>query len=216
MPTSCFCEAIRPSAVAQPSNALSSLAFCITAGILLAFRASPSFRSTAHDDAPVYASALLLIGFGSAFYHASLTFVGQTFDVLGMYLLVTAILLWNLRRLRDLSRRASILAYVTANVVLFGVLIAFPGLRRYAFAGLVIAVLCLEYRLRDRDKRNARYLLGALGVLAIGFAIWIADITGIVCQPWSWVQGHSIWHVCGAVSAGLVFLHYHQAEADIE
>lgn len=224
MPDHCFCEAVRPSAVAQPANALSSLAFCLVAGLVLArrgprVRPKPDAIGGAHPasqrkDAYLFASALLLIGIGSAFYHASLSFVGQTLDVLGMYLLATAIILWNLRPRSQLSARAAVSLYAGANAVLLGTLIALPALRRYLFVALLAAVLYSEWRTRRAGERaDRRYLWTAIALLAIGSVFWVADITGTLCSPYSWLQGHALWHVVGAASAGLVYFHYHRHPA---
>jgi hypothetical protein len=43
---------------------------------------------------------VILIGLGSWFYHASLAFVGQGFDVAGMYLLGTFMVLYGYYLLR--------------------------------------------------------------------------------------------------------------------
>src|SRR5688572_22117478 len=79
MPDGCFCEAIRDGVIRQPLNALSSLAFVIV-GVLVVL---------AMRRMSVFALAMAVIGFGSAFYHASLGFVGQFVDVTGMYLIAT-------------------------------------------------------------------------------------------------------------------------------
>ncbi len=57
MPDSCFCEAIRAGAIAQPANFWSSFAF-VLAGLLLWERR-------------LFAATLMLVGVGSAYYHAS-------------------------------------------------------------------------------------------------------------------------------------------------
>lgn len=213
----CFCEAIRPFAVTQPANSISSLAFLLTAGLVLAFPSGqiPRYANSRSQrvDAYLFSSALMLIGLGSAFYHASLTFVGQTFDVLGMYLLATVIVLWNLSRSWRISPSMAVVGYVAGNAVLFSLLVAVPALRRYAFAGLIGTILFLEYRAGSPvpGQRGRVYLWAAIATLGVGFTFWVADITKTVCLPSSWLQGHSVWHFLGAISAGLVYVHYHHA-----
>lgn len=218
MPEACFCEAIRPSLVRQPANTLSGLAFVFVAlSVLSTVRLRPPPRGL---PAPwplitiLYACALLLVGIGTAFYHASLTFWGQTADVLGMYLVVTALLFYSLVRVRPLTARQAAALYAGCNLVLLYVLISVPQLRRYIFALLVLSVLLLEMRLRRHAtvQGNAGYLWGALGLLAFGFGIWALDITRTVCVPMSLIQGHALWHILGAASAALVFVYYNAPE----
>lgn len=221
MPDHCFCEADRGGWVRQPANTLSSLGFLIAAAAVLALArrerkldfGSSGTASLMRRSAvlpALYSASLVLIGIGTGFYHASLSFVGQTFDVLGMYLLATLFLLYGAMRLIALRERDVFFAYILANVILLWGLILAPGLRRYVFALLILAVIVMEVLIRRRLDVAARgvYFFAAIGILAIGFAIWIADITGTVCSPQSLIQGHAIWHVCGAVSSYLLFLYY--------
>jgi dihydroceramidase len=163
------------------------------------------------SDKYLFWAATTLIGLGSAFFHASLSFVGQTFDVLGMYLLATLVLLWSAQRRLGWSMRQRVIAYVLGNAALLTLLILEPALRRYVFAAVIVGVLFLE---RQNDPllpgTSRRFLAWAAGLLAIGFLIWVLDITRTVCDPASNFQGHAAWHLCGAASALMIYLHHHQ------
>ena len=101
MATQCFCEALRDSFVRQPVNAATSLAFLAVAFAVFGAEFTGDRSAGARERgvrgspayAALYAGSLLVVGLGSAFFHASLTFAGQTIDVLGMYLAGTFILL---------------------------------------------------------------------------------------------------------------------------
>ncbi|HSG09903.1 MAG TPA: ceramidase domain-containing protein [Longimicrobiales bacterium] len=216
MPDHCFCEALRPALVRQPTNTMTSFVFMTVAFVVFGLPGvteRPSRKnllSTTPVHSSLFASALALIGLGSAFYHASLSFVGQTGDVLGMYLLGTFILLYNFARWRPLSPTRAGAAYVVGNLVLLGLLIGIPELRRYAFAAIIVGALSLEWRIRRERgvSADARLLLAAVGTFAVGFAFWILDLTGAVCAPESLLQGHGLWHLTGAASAALVYAYY--------
>lgn len=227
MPERCFCEAIRPSLIRQPANALSSLSFVVVAMLVLLRSSSARARSSetysnlmvAQPAYPkIYAFALVLIGFGSAFFHASLSFVGQTADVLGMYLLATFMVLYGVSRLRKLSSRGAVSAYLSVNAVLLWLLVIYPSFRRYAFAVLVLLALTLERLVRKRRgtevSARANLLGAAIGLLAVGFILWVLDITKVLCAPHSWLQGHSIWHFLGSSSTALLYLYY-ESEARV-
>jgi hypothetical protein len=223
MPDACFCEAIRDGWIRQPANTWSCLAFLFVALLVLkhTFGRSPDRNpsnplATKRRYGVLYAAALLLIAVGSGFYHASLTFAGQFFDVFGMYLLGTFILLYNLARLRRIPEASITAIHLLLNAALAVLLYTLPEIRRYAFAALLIAALWLELSARRRRGRRAegRTLWLALASIAIGFAVWILDITRTLCEKASVAQGHAIWHVAGALSAWWLYRYYRSETAE--
>lgn len=220
MPDACFCEAIRDGAVRQPANTWSCVAFILVGIVMLARTvADRSQEKTASNTnlliarpiyGVLYGGALILIGIGSAFYHASLSFLGQFFDVFGMYLLGTFILLYNFSRLRPISASTIAALYVGLNGVLAVLLYTVPELRRYAFGTLLIVALGLEMRVRRRGRAMAdgRLLWIALAMIGAGFAIWILDVTRALCSPASVIQGHALWHLAGAAAAWFLYRYY--------
>ncbi len=216
MPDACFCEAPRDSAVRQPANAWSSLAFCTAGFLALVFL--PMRENSPAWPRLLFALATVLIGLGSAFFHASLTFIGQTFDVLGMYVLGTLLLLLSVSKRQRLSPLIAIVIYVAGNAALLALLVLVPELRRYVFAALILAVLILERRaLATKPQRGeSRFLIGSLAAIAVAFGFWIADITHGLCDPSSWAQGHAVWHLLGAGASILVFRYLEPREPRIE
>jgi hypothetical protein len=101
-------------------------------------------------------------------------------------------------------------AYIGANVVLAALLYWVPVYRRPIFGLLIVAVLLVELLIRRRHgpRSGGRHMLSAAGTMAVGFGIWILDFTRAVCTPESWVQGHAVWHILGAVAAWYLFLYY--------
>lgn len=217
MPGHCFCEQVAPGLVRQPANAWSALAF-VAVGVWIFWRSARDredgreeriiSRSPIHSS--LFGAACMLIGVGSAFYHASLTFAGQFVDVFGMYLIATFILLYALGRGREAAAPVAALAYVGLNAVLALCLYFLPGTRRYLFAVLVLAAIRMEVSARRRSPSmiQARWFRRAAYVLGIGFVIWILDITRVVCRPESLLQGHAAWHLLGAVSTACIYLYY--------
>ena len=221
MPSDCFCEAIGPTLIKQPINTISSFLFVVV-GFVIAIRPLTTWQQETglaynHDFhsnlySTIYASALILLGLGSAFFHASLTFAGQTADVLGMYLLITFPLTYNLRRLLCLPAGLTAWIYGVGNALLLWGLIAMPEIRRQIFAVLVILVLALEIVVRLKGYRsNPKLIFGSLGLVVGGFALWVLDISGTVCMPTSLVQGHALWHAAGAGSAALLYAYLEQS-----
>lgn len=218
MPDRCFCEAIRSGLVRQPANAVSSLSFVFVGILVITNGFTDRFRNSTRNAAIeglsgyalVYAGALVVVGLGSAFYHASLSFIGQFADVMGMYLIASFVILYSLGRIRALSPATIVTSYVLVNAGLAWVLFSAPSLRRYIFAVVLLTGLGVEYFARGRVARalNSRALFTAIAVLAVGFGIWVLDIKKTLCMPEGAIQGHALWHLAGAIASWQLYVYY--------
>jgi hypothetical protein len=210
LPDHCFCEALHEGALRQPANSWSSLAFC-GAGVVRALELmrGPSARFSQLQSACLAAAAIFL-GATSAFYHASLSFLGQWLDVESMYLLALVGFAANVDALRPQAPKRFLPLYVGLNVVMGVLLLTVPVLRRYAFAGAILAIIVTEVLLRRQKLRDwsLRPLHAAIGLMAVAFSIWILDLTKTVCAPHSWLQGHAVWHVLGACATYALWRYY--------
>ena len=210
--TRCFCEMPRiGNLVLQPANGWSSLGF-VFAGLLMIVLARASDWESAMT--PVAATAFgvtaIIVGLGSVLLHATLTLWGQFFDVLGMYLVGSFLLVSGMSRWLRIPDRSAIAFYVLLCAALVVMLIVQPELRRWLFAVVLILAIVVELvfaRPRRPGVLLRFYLLGIL-VNAVAFAIWNLDQHGIACMPSSLIQGHAAWHLLGAVSIWLTFSYY--------
>jgi hypothetical protein len=154
--------------------------------------------------------AAVVIGVGSAFFHASLTLVGQFFDVFGMYLLTSFMLAYALRRMLNWGRETTLGVYALLVAGLSLLLYLVPETRRYAFAVVLLVAIISETTLRRRRRLSVRVSWWNAGFLlfAMGYAIWILDNFKILCDPDSLLQGHAIWHILGAIAVVLLYRYY--------
>jgi hypothetical protein len=161
----------------------------------------------------LYGYALAAVGAGSYFYHASLSFAGQVCDMSGMYLLITFALLYGVARRTRIRTAVAMATYIVWNAALLGFQMAFPDLRRYVFAVLVLGLLWVEARYRKDagGTTEGRWLSRGAGTLGLAFLVWVLDITKLVCSPESALQGHALWHVLGAL-AGWCLYRYYESE----
>lgn len=200
MPGGCFCEAVGEGWLRQPVNTWSSLAFVLAAVWIGARRVEARLRGMQ----VVFAASAALVGLGSAFYHASLSFAGQFVDVLGMYLLSVPILLY-----RRISGRSFALAYAVLVAVLALLLWFVPELRRWLFAAVLVAGVISELlHLRRNPGLDARWFWAGLGSFALAFGVWVMDNSRLLCAPESLLQGHALWHLLGAAATAMLFNHY--------
>ena len=215
MPDDCFCEALRSGWIRQPANTWSNLAFVLVGLLAARGPVQPVVGgAVAMRDDPVvrglYGFTALVIGLGSWWYHASMTFAGQWIDVLGMYLLPTFLVCYNLLRAGRLPRLAFLPAWLLVNGLLGVGLVVLPLWRRPVFGALLGLALLSEVVARRALRRRlaARYMLGALAALALAFGIWWLDLKHILCAPHSLFQGHALWHILCAMAAWWIWGYY--------
>jgi hypothetical protein len=207
----CFCEALHLNeGVRQPANTVSSYGFVFIGMLIIALSLNLSTKARLP---PLYGAVLgimtVIVGLGSAFYHASLTFTGQFFDILGMYLVASFVLLYAFERLYQVAHRTIVVFYIVLNAFLTVIQILSPDLRRYTFAVvLVIGLLVEGAYLRRRPVIRVRWFIVGLSTFALAYGIWILDNSRLVCSPESLLQGHAVWHIMGAVAVLCLFFYY--------
>ncbi len=210
--TRCFCETPRIGAlIVQPANSWSSYGYVFAGFLMIVLASGRDWASAMPRGAAItFGVAAIAVGLGSVLLHATLTLWGQFFDVLGMYLVASFMLVSALARWLRIPDRAAIALYVLLCAVLVGVLAAEPEVRRWLFAVELILAIIIELTFA-RPRRPGvvlRYYLLGIAAKAVAFAIWNLDQDGIVCSPTSFLQGHAIWHLLGATSIWLSFSYY--------
>jgi hypothetical protein len=220
MPDHCFCERIRHGAIRQPANTWSNLGFVLVGVATLVIGAWDLSNAEQGEYAnpmrtrwvypAIYGVTTILIGVGSALYHSSLAFVGQSVDVMSMYLLTSFMLLYNASRAYRVGSGRFLASYVALNLVSGAIGVRWPETRRYVFLLLVVGVLASEVAIRKRIRPRASipFLYAALASLVMACAAWILDVTGTICRTDSWLQGHAMWHVLMASLIGFIYLYY--------
>ena len=207
--TGCFCEASNTqSPIRQAANTYSSLAFVFSGMFIIASARKGNRFSVGYSI--LMALASIIVGVGSAFYHASLTFIGQFFDVFGMFLLAAFMLVYAWERIWKLRISTTLGLFLTLNIFLSWLQITIPDTRRYAFAIVLIIALVFEYyfRIKDKPQINVRLLQIGISLLAGAYIIWILDNTRTICFERSLLQGHAIWHILGAISVWFLYRYY--------
>jgi hypothetical protein len=212
-----FCESAQCAWIAQPANAWSSLIYVGVGGWLLA-KDSAQTPLAIRMIGPI----AILVGLGSFFFHASLSFVGQSLDIGSMLLFSALLLTLNLRRLGWLSSRNWLGAYVVMNLISFLLMVKIRPIGPYVFAFEAILSILLELRLmkvemsvENQQVSRQPYFL-ALGIFAFSYGIWILDYHRIICAPEShFLQGHAAWHLLNSSVFILLHRYYGQFEWEL-
>jgi hypothetical protein len=196
---SMYCEAPVCDWIETPANAHSSWAYVLVGVlVLLSVRASPR----GGIDTRAIGAIAIWLGFGSFFMHASLTFVGQVADLMGMFLIAGWAVGQNLLRIGWVSSdRARV---VVSTVLVVGSLVTmlllghgFPAVVTVGAVALLIE-LQLAWR-RAVPTGGYRPFFFAFGCLALSFVFWGLDLAKVGCEPDDHLlQGHAAWHLLNA------------------
>lgn len=207
-----FCEASLCSWIRQPANTWTNIGFVLAAVFIL--RAA---RRDHYEHLRGLALIALATGLGSAFFHASETFVGRLFDYGGMYLGAAYMLSVNVRRWLLPSRRAVRLVFwgAVAGPVLLMIVDDQYAVALYIVIGMFCCLLLeafLFLRQRGSGMRTRYRWLGAYWLLVlVAFAFWWLDKKRLLCSPGNhWISGHGAWHLLGALALYFVYLFYRQ------
>lgn len=190
------CERVRDTVLAQPVNALSSLAY-VAAGAWVLGRGGGTRRSQ------VFAALLAAAGLGSVAYHGTGGALSRWFHDTGF--------LWVLVFLAahdrvpvgswDRARRNGAMA----GGVVVGLAVVLPAATDVAAGALAVVAAVVEARAwRSRAAAARRRLVAAGSVLALAGAVYLVSRTGApLCDPESVVQGHGVWHLLTATAFAL-------------
>lgn len=211
----CFCEAARTGSwILEPVNTWTNLFFML-AGIFFILRAQRLTTKTNQlNSIPLfprlYGFAMIFVGLGSFFYHASQTFVGQWFDVFGMFLISMFYVFYNFYRINWIQKKQFFIYYLISCIFLGVIIIYFPEARRWLFgislAFILIQSIWIQKRFPTLINRN--YIVGALVSYLFAQTVWVLDKHKIWCDPYAWMNGHGIWHIFSGLAAVLIYFYF--------
>jgi len=237
-PRGCFCEAPRDGLLRQPANTYSNLGFTLV-GIATLCEAIEQrlhvsrIRLTPEEQigstfASLFGLGNIILGFGSGWFHASLTYYGNWVDLAGMYFVITPPILFAIASIQlaklekprpsDVQRvtRNFVVAYFVANAILAYLWFLIPGGGSYIFGGLIIVGLAIENLANSvcgeerKKKLESKWYFGSLVTFIVAYAIWLTDTFKYICNPHSLLQGHAAWHLLCAVASWLIFVYFHK------
>lgn len=200
----------------QPMNTYSNLAYFFF-GVLILQIAIDDYKNQGLkiqnrlESFPMLSALMgicfVYLGFGSAFFHASLTWIGQRVDMNGTYgitLVLVSIGLYHVLhkiRLTPLAKAIWAGLLVVLIVLFLEIALLIPSSR--LLPGLILALLvsvAINY-IQFRKKRSGLLAIASLVLMVVAVRFRTLDVQKIGCDPHSLVQGHSIWHLLTALSS---------------
>lgn len=180
----CNCEFIYDALIRQPSAFWSSLSFFL-AGILLLRKVKVM---------NLWIGLIFIQGIASHLAHGTFTRAGLALDMASIVVLIS------LHAFSKLTRGNKPLVTLSYFVAIYFLMYFLPKwwLIGVCVSIFLIALLDLGEDLKDRQVQKA------LGVLIISFGPFMLDELKVFCEPQSFFQLHSLWHV-GAAYALYLF-----------
>jgi hypothetical protein len=212
--------------IRQPVNAWSNLCYFFL-GVWMLVVGVQDARSTLRRNAlerfPAMTiwMALTLIGlcFGSFFFHASVTRVGQHWDMAFTYALSLSLVAAGGYRWVGLlgggdGQRMQI-GWLTAAIAAAGLMYVFKwrieGKIALPILLLLGLLLVIALYLRLKGKLDGRMLLAGVAMLILSLICRSLDLAKIGCDPDGLLQLHAAWHLCTGLAA---FLFWHVLHAE--
>lgn len=200
-PAACDCERIRPGFIAQPANALSSLAY-VVAGVGLCLRARR--REDAAPTSMVFGVLVAANSVGSVGFHGPGGRVGHWLHDTALLGTMATMVVENVVSMGERGTRAAVPAATVATGVAAAALVAAPASTNALSAAVGAAATTTQALAAARTDlapaTRARLARSAL-LLATGSVVNRLTRTGArCCRPDSRLQGHALWHVLTAAS----------------
>ncbi|WP_428662294.1 ceramidase domain-containing protein [Runella sp.] len=147
------------------------------------------------------------LSFGSAFFHASLTYIGQRVDMNGTYgitLVLVSITLYHVlhRVTFTPSLKIAWLASFFVIIVLFlKIALLIPSAKLLPSLILVMLIGMVINYFQFRKERLISLVVLSLVLMVVAIKIRTMDVQKMGCNPYSCYQGHSVWHLLTAISS---------------
>lgn len=155
----------------------------------------------------VMGGCFLYLSVGSAFFHASLTYVGQRVDMNATYsilLTLVAIALYHVRYrlpLTSAQKKRWVVSLLALIILFFQVALWVPSSRLVPAFILLLNGLMITQYVQSRNERSIWLIIVGFVLVVIAIKIRTLDVQKIGCDPYSFFQGHALWHVLTALSS---------------
>ncbi len=189
-----FCEEMGCSWIRQPANTWSNLAYTVSGFFVY---------QTARKEGAGFLSQIgviaMILSFGSFFFHASSTFIGEVFDVGAMFIFANFAFALILHRVSSWDWKDIWRLFWVLNIVCIAALISVKWIGILLFTVQVTIVSLLEIRQfwRMRGKISHKPLMMLALAFTIAFICWTSDVRKTwICIPDNHIfQGHALWHL---------------------
>ena len=164
------------------------------------------------------AANFIYLSFGSAFFHSSLTWIGQRIDMNATYGLTLSLICIGLVQVlvkKELTKQIQVGLVVGMLLLIAGFLpLALQISSSILLPSLFFILLVLGIINYFQYPSQRSPLLGLLSFVLLAVAIQIRsmDVAKINCDPLSIWQGHALWHFLTATSSLCMYLFFRRVK----
>ncbi len=162
--------------------------------------------------------ALISTFVGSTFFHASLTWWGEIFDLIGVYAAALLPGFFNLHRIQSLKKQKRLPArsFLVAWALfwLLSSLLIFTVSSRVVMGGSMLLIGATGFYLFLQVKARRAWAFGASSLVLtfIAASFFVMDVKKVGCDPVSWYQAHGTWHLLAALASGMYYAFMRQLQ----
>jgi predicted membrane channel-forming protein YqfA (hemolysin III family) len=184
---------------------------------LLELKGVNSVRSSSYLSI-LLAANFIYLSFGSAFFHSSLTWIGQRIDMNATYGLTLSLICIGLVQVlvkKQLTKQIQVGLVVGMLLLMAGFLpLALQISSSILLPSLFLILLVLGIINYIQYPAQRIPLLGLLSFVLLAVAIQIRsmDVAKINCDPMSIWQGHALWHFLTATSSLCMYLYFRRVK----
>ncbi|GMR02931.1 MAG: hypothetical protein BMS9Abin20_1285 [Acidimicrobiia bacterium] len=199
------CETIGSGVLAQPVNAISSLAYAVVGLFVLAW--ALRVAGTERIVRVVFGLLMIATGTGSVMFHGTQGPASQFSHDITFLVTVWFLAVLNVAEAYGSKRWVGWSAFGAGAGVLAVSLALYPGITNVLMVGVVVALVGADIALHRRGRIRSGWYVGALVAVITAVAMFILGRTGgLVCDPGSIFQGHALWHLLSAAALGAYFV----------
>ena len=218
-----YCEISTQGLLVEPLNTWSNLSF-IGIGLIIAwqmmwgsFKEKNNILTNNHFMGIFFSSLVICLGPASMVMHAVYTNLGIELDVLSEYLICAYLVGYSTQRFFRLKIRYFIgifLLIITICEVVSRWQIPIPiveGLTNLLVAIFLTLSILMELLIVFIRRVHIQkwWAITSLLTLILSFLIWNFSRKGnVLCDPYSWFQGHAVWHALDALALYFLFRYY--------
>jgi hypothetical protein len=198
------CENIGSGFLAQPVNAVSSLAFAVF-GIVVLF--SMSNRETVERSNRMTFGILMIgTGIGSVLFHGPQGQAGKYLHDVTFVLTLLALATMNLVGILHWSRQRTRAILGGTAVGVLTLLFVWPSSTNIVAGVAFVAVVGVDIALHRSGTVRRRWWIGAILAMVVAAFFFLAGRTGgPLCDSSSLLQGHALWHIVSGAALWAYF-----------
>ncbi len=203
------CESVGDSLLAQPVNALSSLAFSVMGVFILATLSRWEGRE--RTNRVIFGILMIGTGIGSFLFHGPQGPASHFLHDVTFLLTVFAVALMNVAAVVAWTEQRTLATLGVVGLVLSALLIIWP-LSTNAIAGFVVLTLVsVDVAMHRSGVTRTGWWVASIITMGVALVFFMLGGTGgPLCDSSSLFQGHALWHI---LSGGALWIYFEATAA---